>query len=66
MTDHVGASVRLVCPNEREEGHESLVSYQLIVRRTRTGATFRCSDCLTAFSMTEAQVRRVLVRRAVL
>ena len=43
-----------------------MVGYQLIVKRLSGRARFRCTDCLLIFSITNAEVRKMLVRRMVM
>jgi hypothetical protein len=64
MTDSLAR--RLLCPNESEPGHGGMTEYELIVRRQSRGGRFRCTSCGLVFMVSDAGVRRLMVRRMVL
>lgn len=66
MSERYSGTVKMRCPNEDEAGHAGHTDYDLAFRTVTGGAKFRCSDCLVAFTMSQAQVRRLLVRRETL
>jgi hypothetical protein len=55
-----GASL-LRCPNLHAKGHPPP---ELWVRPSRTAIKFVCFGCGLAFSVTPAQLRRILIKRA--